>query len=117
MVLVAPGAEHVGCAHPCSPFALGVLFAVPVTLAVVALRACRLRGAEAAGLAEQVRGMAARIEAVEAEVSRSALRIDVAETVLLEKGVADEEDLEETRRYFEQNVSSRYDRQRDGSLH
>jgi hypothetical protein len=98
-------------------FALGVLFAVPVTLAVVALRGFRLRGAEAEGLAEQVRGIAARIESVEAEVSRTALRADVAETVLLEKGVADEEDLEEARRYFEQNTQPRYDRQRDGNLH
>jgi hypothetical protein len=98
-------------------FALGVLFAVPVTLAVVALRGFRLRGAEAEGLAEQVRGIAARVESVEAEVSRTALRADVAETVLLEKGVADEEDLEEARRYFEQNTQPRYDRQRDGNLH
>jgi hypothetical protein len=98
-------------------FALGVLFAVPVTLAIVALRGFRIRGAEADGLADQMRGIAARIESVEAEVCRTALRADVAETVLIEKGVADEEDLEETRRYFEQNVPSRYDRQRDGSLH
>jgi hypothetical protein len=98
-------------------FALGVLFAVPVTLAVVALRGFRLRGTEAAGLADQVRGIAARVESVEAEVSRTALRADVAETVLLEKGVADEEDLEEARRYFEQNTPQRYDRQRDGHLH
>jgi hypothetical protein len=98
-------------------FALGVLFAVPVTLAVVALRGFRLRGAEAEGLADQVRGIAARVESVEAEVSRTALRADVAETVLLEKGVADEEDLEEARRYFEQNTPPRYDRQRDGNLH
>jgi hypothetical protein len=98
-------------------FALGVLFAVPLTLAVVALRGFRIRGAEAAGLAEQVRGIAARVESVEAEVSRTALRADVAETVLLEKGLADEEDLEEARRYFEQNTQPRYDRQRDGNLH
>ena len=98
-------------------FALGVLFAVPVTLAVVALRGFRLRGEEAAGLAEQVRGIATRVESVEAEVSRTTLRADVAETVLLEKGVADEEDLEEARRYFEQNTQPRYDRQRDGNLH
>jgi hypothetical protein len=98
-------------------FALGVLFAVPVTLAVVALRGFRQRGAEADGLAELVRGIAARVESVEAEVSRTALRADVAETVLIEKGVADEEDLEATRRYIEQNVPARYDRERDGSLH
>jgi hypothetical protein len=99
------------------PFALGVLFAVPATLAVVALRSWRIRQAEAAGLADQVRGIAARLEVVETEASRSSLRIDVAETVLLEKGIADEEDLEEARRYFEANTAPRYDRERDGSLH
>jgi hypothetical protein len=88
-----------------------------VTLAIVALRAHRIRGAESAGLADQVRGIAARMESMEAEVCRTALRADVAETVLLEKGVADEEDLDEARRYFEQNTQPRYDRQRDGSLH
>jgi len=98
-------------------FALGVLFAVPVTLAIVALRGFRLRGAEVEGMADQMRGIAARMESVEAEVSRNALRADVAETVLIEKGVADEEDIEEARRYFEQNTPARYDRQRDGSLH
>lgn len=99
------------------PFALGVLFAVPVTLAAVALRSWRLRSAESAGLEEQLQDMAARLEAVESEATRSSLRIDVAETVLLEKGVADEEDLEEARRDFEANTAPRYDRQRDGSLH
>jgi hypothetical protein len=98
-------------------FALGVLFAVPVTLAVVALRATRARGAEAAGLAEQVRGIHSRVESIELEVSRTALRADVAETVLIEKGVADEEDLEEARRYFEQGAQARHDRHRDGSVH
>ncbi|HET8723541.1 MAG TPA: hypothetical protein VFM53_04995 [Anaeromyxobacteraceae bacterium] len=98
-------------------FALGVLFAVPVTLAVVALRTARVRASEQAGLADLVRGVAGRLEALETEATRSALRIDAAETVLLEKGVADEEDLEEARRYFEQNAAQRYDRARDGSLH
>jgi len=98
-------------------FALGVLFAVPVTLAIVALRGFRLRGAETEGMADQMRGIAARMESVEAEVSRNALRADVAETVLIEKGVADEEEIEEARRYFEQKTPARYDRQRDGSLH
>ena len=102
---------------PMLPFALGVLFAVPVTLAIVALRTQRQRGADADALAELVRGMAARIEAVETEASRNSLRVDVAETVLLEKGIADEEDLEEARRYFEQGTAPRYDRERDGNLH
>jgi hypothetical protein len=54
---------------------------------------------------------------VEEDLNRTALRADVAETVLLEKGLADEEDLEEARRYFEQHTSPRYVRERDGTLH
>ena len=83
----------------------------------MALRSWRLHGVRSAAMAEQLHAVASRLEALESETSRSALRIDVAETVLLEKGVADEEDLEEARRYFEQNAAPRYDRERDGSLH
>jgi hypothetical protein len=49
--------------------------------------------------------MVARLDSIETEGGRNALRLDAAETVLLEKGVADEEDLEEARRYFEQAAS------------
>lgn len=102
---------------PMTGFVLGFLFAVPVVLGVVALRTLRLRNAEAAALGEQVRAMASRLEAMEEDVSRTSLRADVAETVLLEKGLADEEDLEEARRYFEQHAAPRYLKERDGSLH
>ena len=98
-------------------FVLGFLFAIPVVLGVVALRTLRLRNAESAALAEQVRALAGRMEAMEEDVTRTSLRADVAETVLLEKGLADEEDLEEARRYFEQHAAPRYLRERDGSLH
>ena len=102
---------------PMTGFVLGFLIAIPVVLGVVALRTLRLRNAEAAALAEQVRTLGGRLETVEEDLNRTALRADVAETVLLEKGLADEEDLEEARRYFEQNAQPRYDRQRDGSIH
>jgi hypothetical protein len=102
---------------PMTGFVLGFLLAIPVVLGVVALRTLRLRNAEAAALAEQVRTLGGRLEAVEEDLNRTALRADIAETVLLEKGLADEEDLEEARRYFEQHASPRYVRERDGHLH
>jgi hypothetical protein len=102
---------------PMTGFVLGFLIAIPVVLAVVALRTLRLRNAEATALAEQVRTLGGRLETVEEDLHRTALRADVAETVLLEKGLADEEDLEEARRYFEQHSSPRYLRERDGNLH
>src|SRR5512137_137963 len=102
---------------PMTGFVLGFLIAIPVVLGVVALRTLRQRNAEAAALAEQVRTLGGRLETVEEDLGRTALRADVAETVLLEKGLADEEDLEEARRYFEQHAAPRYVRERDGTLH
>jgi hypothetical protein len=102
---------------PMTGFVLGFLIAIPVVLGVVALRTLRLRNAEASALTEQVRTLGGRLETVEEDLNRTALRADVAETVLLEKGLADEEDLEEARRYFEQHTSPRYVRERDGTLH
>jgi multidrug resistance efflux pump len=97
-------------------FFLGALLALAASLSVVAARALRAQAQEIGALSEQVRALGARLEEVEAEASRTSLRADVAETVLLEKGVADEEDLEEARRYFEQHAQPRWDRERDGDL-
>jgi opacity protein-like surface antigen len=97
-------------------FLLGAVLALAASLSVVAARALRAQAAAAAELAEQLRALQTRLEEVEAEASRTSLRADVAETVLLEKGVADEEDLEEARRYFERHAQPRWDRDRDGDL-
>jgi len=98
-------------------FLLGVLATVAAILVVVGVRTLRSRTREAQALSDEMRKVASRIDSLEEEVSRTSLRADVAETVLLEKGVADEEDLEEARRYFEQHGQPRYVRERDGSLH
>jgi len=98
-------------------FLLGALLAAASGLAVAVSRALRARAAEARALSEEVRKLAGRLESLEGDIARTSLRADVAETVLLEKGVADEEDLDEARRYFEQNGQPRYMRERDGNLH
>ncbi len=84
----------------------------------LALRAaCRLRR-EASALSARMQEFSARLDAAEQDAARAALAADVAESVLVEKGLADEEDLEEVRRQFRaQAAASTYVRDRDGELH
>jgi hypothetical protein len=82
-----------------------------------AVLAWRALGRERAAFGERLRDLAARLEAAEQEIARAALGAEVAESVLLEKGVADEEDLESARRQIEISVEAGYDRERDGDLH
>jgi hypothetical protein len=77
----------------------------------------RLLRAELLGMIERMRELATRVEAAEADVAHAVTVAEISESLLVEKGIADEEDLEEARRYFEQNTQPRYDRQRDGNLH
>lgn len=98
-------------------FLIGALFAVSAGFAALVMRAMRARAAEARTLLDELKKVSARIEPLEQEMSRISLRADVAETVLLEKGIADEEDLEEARRFFEEHGQPRYLRERDGNLH
>jgi outer membrane murein-binding lipoprotein Lpp len=70
-------------------------------LSVVAfLLARRVRAllAEVSDLQARVDGLASRLAAAEEDVQGALARTEVAETVLLEKGLADEEDLEAARR-------------------
>jgi len=98
-------------------FVLGAIFAVFLGLMVSLLRTLRARATETRSLAGELAKLAARIEPLERELARTSLRADVAETLLLEKGIADEEDLEEARRYFEQHGQPKYQKDRDGDLH
>jgi hypothetical protein len=84
------------------------------------LRERRLTG-ELAGLTERIQELSARMEATEADVAHSVTQSEITETLLLEKGIADEEDLEAARRRFDGGdpppSSSRYTPERDGDLH
>jgi type VI protein secretion system component VasK len=106
-----------------------VLFSVALSLAVALVAAAwtrsqrnerRLQG-EVNGLTEQLREMVARVEATEADVAHAVTQAEITETLLLEKGLADEEDLEAARRRFDgdepSSSSSRYLPGRDGELH
>jgi type II secretory pathway component PulJ len=75
-------------------------------LAVLAASVVHLRKREQAvtaqigGLAERIRELQVRVDAAEADVAHAVTRCDIAESLLVEKGVADEEDIEEVRRRF-----------------
>lgn len=80
----------------------------------------RLLG-ELGELTERVRELSARVEAAEADVAHAVTQAEISETLLLEKGIADEEDIEAARRRFDGGdpaaSSSRYVPGRDGDLH
>jgi hypothetical protein len=80
--------------QPLPAAALAGLFVVALLLA----RRVRALVAEVAELREQVDGLSSRLAAAEQDVDGALARTEVAETVLLEKGLADEEDLEAARR-------------------
>ena len=73
------------------------------------------------GLSDRVRELSSRIEAAEADVAHAVTQTEITETLLLDKGIADEEDIEAARRRFDGGepsaASSRYVPGRDGGLH
>ena len=96
-----------------------VLAAVAFASAGAALAAvlrARALSADVATMRERVRELSTRLEAAESDVSQALAAADVAESVLLEKGLADEEDLEAARRRFGESAPS-YSRARAGEIH
>ncbi len=82
-----------------------------------AIRRARARGTMIAALQERLRDLASRVDAAEVSAAEASARAGVAESLLLEKGIADEEDLEAARRRSGADVGSRYVPGRDGELH
>jgi hypothetical protein len=70
-----------------------------------------------AALGEELREVSSRLELAEREVARAAVQGEVAEGLLVEKGVADEEDVAAMRARHEPAGSAGYVRFRDGDLH
>lgn len=104
-------------------FAISFAAALAVVAAGVARmlhREHKLR-AELKGVHERMRELTARMEATEADVAHAVTQAEVAESLLLEKGIADEEDIEAARRRFDGGEapasSPRYVPGRDGGLH
>lgn len=80
------------------------------------LRRERSRAVELDALAREVRELSQRLEAAEQDVARAQLQADVAESLLVEKGVADEEDVAEIRSRFDDDADA-YLPARDGDRH
>ena len=97
--------------------ALAALVALAGAGAVVAWRSFRALRRDRAAMAERLAEVAARLEAAEQEIARAAIRTEVAESVLLEKGLADEDDLDLARRQVEVSFDAGYQPDRDGDLH
>jgi hypothetical protein len=103
-------------------FAISVAAALAVAASVARMmqRERRVR-VELSGMAERMRELAARVEAAEADVAHAVTQAEISESLLLEKGIADEEDIEAARRRFDGGdpsvAQSRYVPGRDGGLH
>lgn len=83
-------------------------------LSLGVLRRLRAQADDVASLAEQVRELSARLGAAEQDAANALAQADVAESVLLHKGVADEEDLEAARA---RSGAAESGRARDDELH
>jgi hypothetical protein len=76
--------------------------------------------AELSAMSERVCELTARVEAAEASAERAVTQVEIAESLLLEKGIADEEDLEAMRQRFDGESpppARGYVPRRDGDLH
>lgn len=98
---------------------MAILLSVALSCLAAALvrtvRRERMLTAEVGELTERVNELTVRLEATEHDVARAATQAEIAESVLLEKGVADEDDLEAVRQRFDP-VPPEYVRDRDGDL-
>ncbi len=97
--------------------ALTALLAVALcaALAAVAVRRIRELSDEVRALGDRVHELSVRLEAAEQDAASALAQADVAESVLLDKGVADEDDLEAAR--ARSGGEAGHVRSRDGDLH
>jgi hypothetical protein len=98
-----------------SALTLLLLLALGAALTGAAVRRIRDLGEQVRQLAERVRELSVRLDATEQDAASALAQADVAESVLLDKGVADEEDLEAAR--ARSGTEGGYVRGRDGELH
>jgi hypothetical protein len=82
-------------------------------LAAFVIRRIRELQMDVRALGDRVRELTVRLDATEQDAASALAHADVAESVLLDKGVADEDDLEAARA----RTGSDYVRGRDGELH
>jgi hypothetical protein len=83
-------------------------------LSMLLVRRTRALLGTVAVLEERVSDLSDRLRVVERDAAGALERTEVAEAVLLDKGLADEEDLEAARRRFDAEAANAA---RDGDLH
>lgn len=78
----------------------------------------RALAAEVEALTERVSDLSVRVEAAQADVAHAVTQCEIAESLLLEKGIADEEEIEALRRRFDDGDDGvlPYQPERDGDL-
>jgi aspartate aminotransferase-like enzyme len=86
-------------------------------LAFGVVRRLRAHAEDVEALSERLRELSARLDATEQDAANALAQADVAESVLLDKGVADEEDLEAARARSGAPDASGHSRVRDDQLH
>ena len=91
-----------------------VVLALLAALSLELVRRLRALAGEVAALTERVHDLSTRLESTEHDAANALAQADVAECVLLDKGVFDEEDLEEAR--ARSGVAEPPARPRDGEL-
>lgn len=96
-----------------APIALAAL-ALLAALSLELVRRLRALAADVASLTERVHALASRLDAAEQDASAALAQADVAECVLLDKGVFDEDDLAEARA---RSGAPEAPLRRDGELH
>ncbi len=96
---------------PIGLVALALLAALSLELA----RRLRALAAQVAALTERVHALSVRLDTAEHDAAAALAQADIAEGVLLDKGVFDEEDLEEAR--ARSGAPESPARPRDGELH
>jgi hypothetical protein len=79
----------------------------------------KLLAAEVCALTERIQELTARVDAAEDDVAHAITQTEIAESLLVEKGVADEDDIEAVRqRYVADGAPPPvFVRGRDGDLH
>jgi hypothetical protein len=97
---------------------LTVVLAVAMFAALAAVGVRRIRDLteDVRVLSDRVRELSVRLDAAEQDAATALAQADVAECVLLDKGVADEDDLEAARARSGGGEAG-YVRGRDGDLH
>ncbi len=85
--------------------------------ALLLARRVRALLADVAELSGRVTELATRLDVAEHDAAGALARTEIAESVLLDKGLADEEDLEAARRRFGDDAPPPADVRGDGELH